>query len=398
LAYELGLKTGHWTPRVKFCEVLLNGQNVGLYNLIEKIGRDSSRINIGKLTETEISGTDLTGGYVLKYDKPNGTLQIVYPKEKNLQPEQEEYIFNFVKNYDDVLKTNNGLDEDLGYKKYIDPQSLIDYMVVVELTKNCDSYLYSTYLYKDKDDRDGRIKFGPLWDFDLSIGNSVWQEGYKNEGWQFEYPGNNKFNIKRLLQDPEMVELFQERWLELRDKFLHTDSLFARIDDLRAELKEPLKRNYEVWPLVDKGIFFPAYYVNSYDEEIEYMKNWLAVRVAWIDEHIKNIYYPVTVYTDIDDSQTQTASEFSAHAYPNPFAHEFYIDLNVPNSGNLQIEIINVQGKVVDVIESTPVEKGEYKVYWNKGNTELWPGLHIVSIKIDGKLFEHIKVLYKEEN
>lgn len=385
IIYELGRKTGHWAPNVKFCELILNGEYLGLYNIIEKIKRDSNRVNVGKLTETEISGTDLTGGYILKYDKPGG-LQIAYPKQKNLQPEQEQYILNFINEYKTVLNSDNGFDDELGYSKYIDENSLIDYTIISEFAKNCDAYLYSSYLFKDKDDRDGRIKFGPLWDFDLCFGNSIWQEGFKTEGWQFEYPLNNEFDILRLFEDPKMARKFRDRWLELRKGFLHTDSVFAMIDALTAELANPLKRNYDVWPVIDKGVFFPAYEVSNYEEEINTIKDWIEIRSIWLDNNIN----------DQVSSINNTAiynEKFEASVFPNPFTTEFCVDLTMPYSGNLKIELINIRGKLINVIENTYIKEGNYKVYWNNANTNITPGLHLVTISINGVSYRHLKVI-----
>jgi hypothetical protein len=365
LIYELGRKTGNWSPKVKFCEVIINGEYVGLYNLIEKIKRDSNRVNVAKLRDEEISGTDVSGGYILKYDKPNNsTFQIVYPKDKNIQDEQETYIRDFIAEYEEVLYSNEGLDEVEGYNKYIDTESLIDYMIISELGKNCDAYRFSTFFHKDKDDRDPRLKYGPLWDFDLCFGNSIWQDGFKTDGWQFAYPGSNVFHILRLFQDPLLVDSFKYRWFELRESFLSTDSLFAQIDELAQELEQPLKRNYEVWPVVDKGLFFPYYTVPNYDEEIVYIKNWISDRVVWIDDNIDDIYYDVT---DIEDIQEFNSFQFKANLYPNPMVNEFIID--------------------------SYVDKGNYKVYYNKGNEDLKRGLHIVNLKLDGKSYYQMKVM-----
>jgi len=393
LIYELGLKTGRWNPRVKFCEVIFNGQYVGLYNLMEKIKRDSSRVNIAKLREEEISGTDLTGGYIIKYDKNSGRAIIVYPKESDIQTEQEEYIRGFLEEYKSVLNSPQGLKDEIGYKKYIDTESLIDYTIISELGKNCDAYLYSTYFYKDKDDRDSRIHFGPLWDFDLSFGNSIWQNGYKTDGWQFEYPGSNKFDHKRLFEDAVLVESFQNRWKELRKSFLHTDSLFARIDELVAELNKPLERNYRVWPVVDKGLYFPYYVVPNYEEEIIYIKDWITERTNWIDNNINNIYYEETIFEGVDDNNAQGIVDLTANIYPNPVHNEFFVDLSLPQSGELEMELINIQGQIVDVIVHTQVEKGDYKVYYNAKNINFKSGLYLVGVKLDGKLYSHVKIL-----
>ncbi|HEX5167778.1 MAG TPA: CotH kinase family protein, partial [Cyclobacteriaceae bacterium] len=72
MAYKLGRDMGHYAPRTKYCEVVLNDQYNGLYVLIEKIKRDKNRVDINKLDPDEISGNSLTGGYILKLDKTTG--------------------------------------------------------------------------------------------------------------------------------------------------------------------------------------------------------------------------------------------------------------------------------------------------------------------------------------
>lgn len=59
----------------------------------------------------------------------------------------------------------------IGYRKYIDVGSFIDYFLVNEVTRNIDGFKKSRYFSKDKDLLDGtltRLKAGPVWDFDWS--------------------------------------------------------------------------------------------------------------------------------------------------------------------------------------------------------------------------------------
>jgi hypothetical protein len=72
LAYNLGRKMGRYASRSRFCELVLNGQYEGVYVLLEKIKRDSHRVDISDLDPDENSGDDLTGGYILKIDKTTG--------------------------------------------------------------------------------------------------------------------------------------------------------------------------------------------------------------------------------------------------------------------------------------------------------------------------------------
>jgi hypothetical protein len=46
---------------------------------MEKIKRDKNRVNISKILPTDLAGDALTGGYIIKIDKPAGRL-IFYKK------------------------------------------------------------------------------------------------------------------------------------------------------------------------------------------------------------------------------------------------------------------------------------------------------------------------------
>ncbi len=388
--YELGRKTGHWSPRVKFVELILNGEYLGLYNLVEKIKRDTARVDIRKLKETEISGIDLTGGYIVKYDKGSTDLQIVYPKKSSLQEQQKNYIQAFFNEYNSVLRSNDGLDPENGYRKYIDYQSFIDYTIVAEFGKNCDSYLFSSYMFKDRDDINPKIQFGPLWDFDLCFGNAFWQEGNIIDKWQFDLGSNQRFNHKRLFEDPELVNLFEDRWFDLRTSFMHTDSLLKRIDEMVDSLSEPIKRNYEIWPIIDKDLFTRVYQVANYDEEITHIKDWISTRSIWIDDNISSIYYPVTEYPANTDFPF--AEELVESIYPNPFDDHLTIKLSTPVARNISMVLIGMDGKTLDIVIGAQILPGEYYVHWIAPE-HLSMGLYVLEIRIDGEPYESYKIL-----
>ncbi len=55
LVYKLYRAMGHWSPRTRYVEVLLNGEYRGIYVWMEKIMQDNNRVDIDK-----IDGTDVT--------------------------------------------------------------------------------------------------------------------------------------------------------------------------------------------------------------------------------------------------------------------------------------------------------------------------------------------------
>lgn len=390
LIYELGRKTGRWQPRVKFVELILNGEYLGLYNLIEKIKRDSARVNIRKLKEDEIFGNDLTGGYIVKYDKGDTELQLVYPKADEIPDEQESYIRDFFSNYHKVLYSDSGLDTVIGYRKYIDIESFLDYTIMSEFSKNCDAYLFSSYMYKDRDDINPGLQFGPLWDFDLCFGNADFQDGDKINEWQFDFSWNNRFDHKRLFQDPELVKQFADRWFEARKTYLQTDSVFALIDYLVDTLSEPIARNYQVWPVIDKPLFTNAYDIHVYKDDIDHIKQWITDRTTWIDENISDLYYPVQNYPSFTNEPL--ADNIVSSIYPNPFSEQFTITLHLKEDCEVSANLIAMNGKVVSSLSPEYAAAGNYKMHCEFSEV-LETGIYILEIKFNNTTTKHYKVL-----
>ena len=198
-AFDLWNEMGHWAPRNRYCEVVMDGHYIGVYILCEKIKRADNRLSIAKLTKADTTGIDLTGGYIVRIDPPDEgeksfqsdvpgimtggmggfgggfggpgggmggfgggfggratvTYSYFYPKSDKLTPEQEEYISNYVKTTEKVIMSDNFADPKNGYAKYIDVESFVDYIIHTELSLNADGLKRSTYFYKTKQNADG---------------------------------------------------------------------------------------------------------------------------------------------------------------------------------------------------------------------------------------------------
>ena len=59
LAYTMSRELGHWAANCRFVEVMVNGDYKGVYVLMERIKRNSARVNIPKMTNSDISGDAL---------------------------------------------------------------------------------------------------------------------------------------------------------------------------------------------------------------------------------------------------------------------------------------------------------------------------------------------------
>ena len=73
LAYTTSREMGHRAANCSFVEVVVDGHCKGIYVFMEKIKRGSGRVNISKMAAIDISGDEVTGGYIFSLDKqPNG--------------------------------------------------------------------------------------------------------------------------------------------------------------------------------------------------------------------------------------------------------------------------------------------------------------------------------------
>jgi hypothetical protein len=392
LAMILGRSLGHYEPRTRWCELVLNNEFLGLYLLTEKIKRDDNRIKVTKMYPTDTSGIAITGGYILKYDKDHDrSITVVYPDEANMP--QLTYATRFFTQLYNLLDSVYFADKIKGYRKYVDVQTLVDYVVVNEFVKNCDSYKYSSYMYKDRDDVDGRLKYGPLWDNDLAFGNGVWQNGYKTDGWQFAQEENNYMKIHKFMADTALVHQFSHRWKSLRKNILSWENINYTIDSLENFLHDARLRNNSVYMLENKNIWasYGASFVNpsaSYQDDLDNMKSWIQKRLAWIDANIDAIYFkaPTEIYSTY-------AAVNSFISYPNPFKDEIKLTLNASSQGKYSIQLFDLYGrklllKVVSLIE------GKNELILSSDDLNLiHKGIYLLSVIKDGRALYSQKVV-----
>jgi subtilisin-like proprotein convertase family protein len=355
LTYHLGNATGHYTSRTVFGEMFLNGDYQGVYCLEEKIKRDKNRVDIAKLNPADTTGDQLTGGYLLKVDRDDGAgsyfvsnykgtdttaeVRIVFedPEGPKMTQVQRDYIQNFFNHFEDALYGKDFKDEHLGYRRYVDMPSLVDYFLVSELGHNVDAYRLSTYMYKDRDSIDSLLHFGPLWDFNLAYGNVDYCSCESIEGWTYinsSYCGNTPLWWLRFVQDSTFNAAVRCRYDELRETVLSTEHVLHYMDSMALTFNEAQSRNYTKWPIL--GIYiWPNHFIgNTYQEEINYMKSWIVGRLDWMDENLPG----TCIISGVND---EAKNELTL--YPNPTSQSFTIRLSdgLPVEGQLTLTDLN---------------------------------------------------------
>lgn len=399
-----------WQPKFRFCELYLDGDYKGVYMLMEKIKRDKNRVNIGTLRPEEITGDDLTGGYIIKADKTwdlgindyftsrpsvtypgsrNVDFTYVYPKAKNIVFEQKKYIQDYLVDFQNALNGEEFGEVNTGFRKYIDLASFIDFQIINELGNNVDGYRYSTYFYKKKDSNGGKLYAGPLWDFDLCFGNQQMEFAtYYNrtDVWLYaNYGTDESFPMHwwaRLMQDEGYTEDFNTRWHTLRAGVLKTENLMAYLDDTIAYMGEAIDRNFQRWPILGQPVW-PVFdpWGQTYDEEVTYFKTWLNDRLEWMDA---NIALPTPV--EIVDNLKQ-----DVRIYPNPVRNQFNLSFSTRNNNEINVELYDLNGKNVYSYSYIPLGAGLQQKHINI--PPLQPATYFVKINQGGAYIGHQKLL-----
>jgi hypothetical protein len=283
LAFELGRRIGaDFTPQSRFVEIVLNGQYWGNYQLTTSVEIHENRVNI-----KELKPADVTGGYLLeldyKYDaitkwRTGKNLPFSLKDPDELTPDQFTYIKKYVQDTEDALYSADWKDPIIGYNKFIDPDSFMRWYAVEEIVKNQDSWDFSSIFYYKN--IGGKLGMGPIWDFDISMGNCDYSVSKSPENW---YTRNGVWMI-RLAQDPVWNQKWRNKWAAMRQK--EVQQIFTDIDNYAAYLKLSQAQNFKRWPILDKYVYPNAVVLGDYDLEVAYLKKFMADRVAWIDAHI----------------------------------------------------------------------------------------------------------------
>ncbi len=110
------------------------------------------------------------------------------------------------------------------------------------------------------------------------------KEGYLPERWLWPQLNDQEYSwFRRLFEDPDFGQKYVDRWSELRTNVFATARVLARVDALAAQLAEAQKRNFARWPILGERVVPNHFVGDDYAQEIAFLKDWAAGRLAWID-------------------------------------------------------------------------------------------------------------------
>ena len=267
MAERLGLA---YTPQTRMVNVYLNGRYHSLCLLTQRINVDGGTVKITDLDEkndranrgsgdpdpvvmdTDEDGNealayafgkepaDLTGGYVIefdsRYDKEDcwfetETRHMVFKSPQMPSVGEYEYMSGYVREAEkalfagavvdengeaaeDVFDETDGVNPDTGKSvwDYFDMDSWARMYLVQDFTVQSDDEYYSFFFYKEAGNP--LLYCGPIWDFDLCLGNMNCGEYYRTSAQTLWLRDGRKRWLHRMDQFPEFRERVAEIFLE----------------------------------------------------------------------------------------------------------------------------------------------------------------------------------------
>lgn len=344
LSYNIARNMGNYASRTEYCEVIINGDYKGLYLLQEKIKADTNRVNVLKINNNENTLPNLTGGYITKCDKTTGGDPIawqfstyidgdytdfihVLPEPNEVTSAQDLYIHNvFIKLATTTGANNNSILN--GYPSVIDIPSFVDFVLFNELASNADAYELSTFFHKD---RNGKLRAGPIWDFNLTYGNDLFLWGFDRshtDVWQFDNGDNIGAKFWKDLFNNSMFKCYlSKRWFEITqpNKPMNLSTLNTFIDNTVNYISQAQIRENQKWGTS-----------NNFAGEIAAIKTFLNDRTIWMNTHLgsyslcNNVNVPPLVITKINYNPSTNS------AFPISNDQEF---IAIKNTGTQNVSL-----------------------------------------------------------
>jgi CotH kinase protein/Secretion system C-terminal sorting domain len=213
---------------------------------------------------------------------------------------------------------------------------------------------------------------GPVWDFNITFGIGDYCEGSDPKGWGKDFNsicGSDGYLIHfwwaKMWENPKFRQKLVARYQALRAGVWSDENMIGKVDSLVNVIGEARYRNFQRWPVIGQYVWPNSFVGNTYTSEVNFMKDWLLERLAWMDINIQALQQssvdpefeksPVVVYPNPTDGMLYVKTD--AKVFSSWFSVELYDQVGKRVFENQYIDVIGVF-KV-----SIPVEKLATGIY-----------------------------------
>lgn len=281
-----------WTPSSSFAHIILNGEYIGYYMVAETVRIDKNRINIPNIEQCPNSSLIGNYGYLLEVnDRKDGALTFVTNNGINfslvtsgnteIPNYYRTYIRNHVQTCENALYSSNFTNV---YKNYFDIYSFVDWFIVNEIAKNCNSNFHlNCFVYFNPSDQ--KLHMGPIWDCTIAFGNINFAETELYYDW---WVIQEKW-YRQMYKDRDFQMLVKKRWIEKKNEIEKWIS--SKIQERANEIGGNADVNFSLWPILGKYVWpNPKGFEKrtSFQSEVDYLKLWVTSRIDWMDSEIRS--------------------------------------------------------------------------------------------------------------
>ena len=328
LATEIGKYVGlPYNVAYKFVDLVINGQYWGSYHIGDHIQVDADRVNIDSnegwfMEMVEYGNSKFEEEPNIKANLGNGignaSINIKNPEVDN-DDSSDPAITEIANWFNNTLApTMNQYSSDVhseenGMRTYVDIETLIDYVITSELTGNYDACI-SNYLYKDKTDT--KIKFGPIWDNDLSFGNygETQNKHIYNTGKGWSAFGTF---VQSFFGDAVFMKAYKKKWDKLNANNNIVSFINDKVNTISSSISCSWEDNSTRWPLSQQLISWGGL---TYDNNADYstvlkdITAYVSAHISWLDTEY------TTMYNAMKTTATCTIDATSANTSTTPFS------------------------------------------------------------------------------
>ena len=208
LGFQIGKFAGmEWEPRVRFVNVMMNGDWKGLYILCESIKKHPKRVALdedGFLIEGDGYWWKETG-VVLESDLLSDKIEFTfkYPKPASKSDERFVTIEKRIQQIESSIE--RAADEELA--SLVDLDMFASWLLAHEIMGTSDGFGSNMFFYQKNFNKGTKLKMGPVWDFDTMF--------FEPMGGHSKFWALNSTYFPRLLEKPEFRSLYKKKYFDI---------------------------------------------------------------------------------------------------------------------------------------------------------------------------------------
>ena len=284
---------------------ILNGKVQGLYLLCEQIDENSGRTAVKDKNVIEDKVSVEQGYYqnsikdfpfLIEMNQLDGSIpgdlsrkdlikisglkeiEIKYPEhdERIITKDGEDRVYDYIKEYMSAvwttLKTGSTVevsfrDTPVEFSDLVDVDSFVDYWLLNEIMQNLDASVRSVYMHKTTD---GKLKFGPVWDFDRSM---IYYDFTEIETTESLSVAKRSPFFNTFLKNADNYKLVADRYDEIKHHIVDVSNSLSAYKSKINKIAE-----------LDAIMWYGKKGANEFDIQYEYVRIYLLDRYRALDK------------------------------------------------------------------------------------------------------------------